>query len=61
MKVQQFKRFNRNIDRTIDKLLKLQQEEVKKFEETGPFFAYKDIRQLYDDAAAVWFLEFGAD
>ena len=55
MKVQQFKQFNRNIDRTIDKLLKLQQEEVKKFEETGPFFAYKDIRQLYDDAAAVWF------
>ena len=54
MKVQQFKMFNRNIDRTIDKLLKLQQEEVKKFEETGPFFAYKDIQQLYDDAEAVW-------
>jgi hypothetical protein len=54
MKVQQFKQFNRNIDRTIDKLLKLQQEEVKQFEATGPFFPYKDIRQLYDDAAAVW-------
>ena len=54
MKVQQVKLFNRNIDRTIDKLLKLQQEDVKKFEETGPFFAYKDIPQLYDDAAAVW-------
>ena len=54
MKVQQFKLLNRNIDRTTHKLIKLQQEEVKKFEETGPFFAYKDIRQLYDDAAAVW-------
>ncbi len=54
MEVQQFKRFNRNIDRTIDKLLKLQQEEVKKFEETGPFFAYKEMQQLYDDAGAVW-------
>jgi hypothetical protein len=54
MKVQQFKLFNRSIDRTIDRLLKLQQEDVKKFEETGPFFAYKDIQQLYDDAAAVW-------
>jgi len=55
MKVQQFKRFNRNIDRTIDTLLKLQQEEVKKFEATGPFVPYKDMRQLYDDVAAVWF------
>ena len=54
MKVQQFKRFNRNIDRTTGKLLILQQEEVKKFEETGPFFAYKDIQQLYDDVGAVW-------
>jgi hypothetical protein len=54
IKVQQFRLLNRNIDRTIDKLLKLQQEEVKKFEETGPFFAYKDIQQLYDDAGAVW-------
>lgn len=54
MKVQQFGLLNRNIDRTNHKLLELQQEEVKKFEETGPFFPYKDIRQLYDDAAAVW-------
>ena len=54
MKVQQFKLLNRNIDRTIDKLLKLQREKVKKFEETGPFFAYEDIQHLYDDAAAVW-------
>ena len=55
LKVQQFRRFNRNIDRTIDKLLKLQQEEVKNFEATGPFLPYKDMRQLYDDVAAVWF------
>lgn len=54
VKVQQFKLLNRNIDRATDKLIKLQQEEVKRFEETGPFFPYKDIRQLYDDAAAVW-------
>jgi hypothetical protein len=54
LKVQQFKRLNWDIDRTTRKLIKLQQEEVKKFEETGPFFPYKDIRQLYDDAAAVW-------
>jgi hypothetical protein len=54
MKVQQFKLLNRNIDRATDKLIKLQQEEVKKFEETGPFFAYQDIQQLYDDAGAVW-------
>jgi hypothetical protein len=54
LKVQQFKRLNWDIDRTNHKLLQLQQEEVKKFEESGPFFPYKDIRQLYDDAAAVW-------
>jgi hypothetical protein len=54
LKVQQFKRLNWDIDRTTHKLLQLQQEEVKKFEETGPFGPYKDIRQLYDDAAAVW-------
>ena len=54
LKVQQFKRLNWDIDRATHKLIKLQQEEVKKFEETGPFFPYKDIRQLYDDAAAVW-------
>ena len=54
LKVQQFKLLNLNIDRTTHKLIKLQQEEVKKFEETGPFLPYKDIRQLYDDAAAVW-------
>jgi hypothetical protein len=54
LKVQQFKRLNWDIDRTTHKLIKLQQEEVKKFEESGPFSPYKDIRQLYDDAAAVW-------
>ena len=54
MKMQQFKRLNWDIDRTTHKLIKLQQEEVKRFEETGPFFAYKDIQQLYDDAGAVW-------
>jgi len=54
LKVQQFKRLNWNIDRTTHKLIQLQQEEVKKFEETGPFYPYTDIRQLYDDAAAVW-------
>jgi hypothetical protein len=54
LKVQQFKRLNWDIDRTNHKLLTLQQEEAKKIEETGPFFPYKDIQQLYDDAAAVW-------
>jgi len=54
LKVQQFKRLNWDIDRTTRKLIKLQQEGVKKFEETGPFFPYQDMRQLYDDAAAVW-------
>ena len=54
MKMQQFKRLNWDIDRTTRKLIKLQREEVKRFEETGPFFAYKDIQELYDDAGAVW-------
>jgi len=54
VKVQQFKRLNWDIDRANHKLLQLQQEEVKKFEETGPFSSYKDMRQLYADAAAVW-------
>ena len=54
IKIQQFSRLNWDIDRTNRKLIKLQQEEVKRFEETGPFFPYNDIRQLYDDAAAVW-------
>jgi hypothetical protein len=54
MKIQQFTRLNWDIDRTTRKLIKLQQEEVKRFEETGPFFPYKDIRGLYNDAAAVW-------
>ncbi len=39
LKMQQFKRLNWDIDRTTHKLIQLQQEEVKKFEETGPFFA----------------------
>jgi hypothetical protein len=54
MKIQQFSRLNWDIDRTNRNLIKLQQEEVKRFEETGPFFPYNEIRQLYDDAAAVW-------
>lgn len=54
MKMQQFKRLNWDINRTTRKLTKVQQEEAKRFEETGPFFAYKDIQRLYDDAAAVW-------
>jgi len=54
MKMQQFKRLNWDIDRTTRRLIKFQQEEVKRFEETGPFFAYKDIQELYDDAGAVW-------
>jgi hypothetical protein len=54
MKMQQFKRLNWDINRTTHKLIKVQQEEVKKFEETGPFFKYKDIHKLYDDTAAVW-------
>jgi hypothetical protein len=54
LKVQQFKLVNWNINRATHKLIKLQQEEVKKFEETGPFSAYKDIHKLYEDAATVW-------
>jgi hypothetical protein len=54
MKMQQFKRINRDIDHTNHKLIKLQQEEAKRFEETGPFFVYKEKQKLYEDAAAVW-------
>jgi len=54
MKMQQFKRLKWDIDRNTDKLIKLQQEEIKRFEETGSFFAYKDIQELYNDAGAVW-------
>jgi hypothetical protein len=54
MKMQQFKRISWDINRTEHTLIKLQQEEVKRFEETGPFFAYKNIQELYDDAGAVW-------
>ncbi len=54
IKMQQFKKLNWEINRASLELIKLQQEEGKKFEETGPFVPYQDIRQLYDDAAAVW-------
>jgi hypothetical protein len=54
IKMQQFKRINWDIDHTNHQLLKLQQGEVKKFEETGPFVVYKDMQKLYEDAAAVW-------
>jgi hypothetical protein len=54
MKMQQFKRLNWDINRTTQKLIKVQQEEAKRFEETGPFFAYNDMQQLYGDAGAVW-------
>jgi hypothetical protein len=54
IKTQQFTRINWDIDRTTRQLIKLQQEEVKRFEETGPFVPYKDMRELYADAAAVW-------
>ena len=54
LKMQQLKRLNWDINRATHKLIKVQQEEAKRFEETGPFSPYKDIRQLYEDAAAVW-------
>ena len=54
MKMQQLKRLNWDINRATLKLVKVQQEEAKRFEETGPFFAYKDIQELYNDAGAVW-------
>ncbi len=54
IKMQQFKRINWDIFHTSLQLDKLQQEEGKRFEETGPFFPYKDIHKLYEDAAAVW-------
>lgn len=54
VKMQQFKKMNWEINRGSHKLFNLQQEEVKKFEETGPFWEYEDIQQLYQEAAAVW-------
>lgn len=54
VKMQQFKKMNWEINRGSQKLYNLQQEEVKKFEETGPFWKYEDIRQLYQEAARVW-------
>jgi hypothetical protein len=54
VKMLQFKRLNREINRSNHQLLKLQQEEVKTFEETGPFSEYADIDQLYQEAAGVW-------
>jgi hypothetical protein len=54
LKMQQLKRLNWDINRTTHKLIKVQQEEAKRFEETGPFFVYKDMQKLYEDAAAVW-------
>ncbi len=54
VKMQQFKKMNREINRASTKLIDLQQEEVKKFEETGPFWEYDDIQQLYQEAAAGW-------
>ena len=54
VKMQQFKKLNREINRASFKLIDLQQEEGKKFEETGPFFEYKNVQQLYDDAAEMW-------
>jgi hypothetical protein len=54
LKMQQLKRINWDIDHTNHQLIKVQQEEDKRFEETGPFVVYKDIQKLYEDAAAVW-------
>jgi hypothetical protein len=54
VKMHQFKKMNWEIKRASNKLIDLQQEEVKKFEETGPFWKYADIQQLYQEAAAVW-------
>jgi hypothetical protein len=54
IKMQQVKRLNWDIDHTNHQLIKLQQQEVKRFEETGPFVVYKDMQKLYEDAAAVW-------
>lgn len=54
LKMQQLKKLNSGIDAASHKLLKLQQQEVKKFEETGPVFEYPDPEQLYREAAEVW-------
>jgi hypothetical protein len=54
LKRQQIKRLNWRISRASTNLLKLQQSEVKKFEETGPLPEYHDPEQLYHEAAAVW-------
>ncbi|MFA5110440.1 MAG: hypothetical protein WC443_03450 [Desulfobaccales bacterium] len=54
VKMQQFKRLNQDIDRTTDKMIKLQQEEAKRFEETGPVLEYHNIQAVYEAAAAVW-------
>jgi hypothetical protein len=54
LKMAQFNKINSNINESTRQLIKVQQEEVKRFEATGPFVKYKDIHELYNDAAAVW-------
>ena len=54
IKMQQFKKLNWDINLLTYDLIKLQQQEVKRFEETGPFFKYDNILQLYEEAAEVW-------
>ena len=54
IKMGQLKRINWDINRTTHKLIKVQREEAKRFEATGPFFPYKNLQRLYAEAAAVW-------
>jgi hypothetical protein len=54
IKMAQFKKLNQEINNSSFNLLKLQQKETKKFEETGPVFKYDNIQQLYEEAAEVW-------
>jgi hypothetical protein len=54
IKMEQFKRLDREITRVSVNLLLLQQKEGKTFEETGPLTTYQDPQKIYHDAAAVW-------
>jgi len=54
LKMEQFKRLDREITRVSVNLLLLQQKQTKTFEETGPVTVYQDPRQVYQAAAEVW-------
>ncbi len=54
IKMEQFKRLDREIAHVSMNLFALQQKQEKRFEETGPLLNHRDAQQVYHDAAAVW-------